>query len=103
MLDDIAGMGDHARTDHLAVGEFYALEQMVLVLVARICGFKTVRAGVDLEHVVDDVGERSRSGSKKISGRNGSSICTRIPASAMARYSLPSSPPSAWKYSSSDL
>ena len=58
MLDDVAGVRDHARTNHLAVGELYALEQMILVLVARIGGFETVRAGVDLEDIVDDVGER---------------------------------------------
>ena len=37
--------------------QLYALEQVILVLVARICGLETVGAGIDLQHVIHDVGQ----------------------------------------------
>jgi len=47
MLDDVAGMGDHAGNQDLALGHFDALEQMILVLVARIGRLEAVGAGID--------------------------------------------------------
>ena len=58
MLDDVAGVGDDAGAEHLALRHLHALEQMILVLVARIGGLEAVAAGVDLQHVFDDVGQR---------------------------------------------
>src|SRR3982074_554452 len=57
MLHDVAGMGDHAGADHLALRELDPLEQVVFVLVTRIGAFEAVGTGVDLEHVADHVGE----------------------------------------------
>src|SRR5437764_7215994 len=53
MLHDVAGVGDHAGADHFAFGNLDALEQVILVLVARIGRLEAVGAGVDLEHVMD--------------------------------------------------
>jgi hypothetical protein len=35
----------------------HALEQVVLVFVARICCLEAERTGIDLEHVLDDLGQ----------------------------------------------
>ena len=57
MLHDVAGVGDHAGADHLALRQLDALEQVVFVLVTRIGALEAVGAGVDLEHVADHVGQ----------------------------------------------
>ena len=57
MLDDVAGMRDDARTQHFAFRYLHALEQMVLVFVARIRCLEAERTGTDLEHVLDDLGQ----------------------------------------------
>jgi len=44
MLDDIAGMGDHARAKHLAVRDFDGFEQMIFVLMARIWRLRNCRS-----------------------------------------------------------
>jgi hypothetical protein len=58
MLDDVAGMRDHARTQQLAVWDLHCLEQMVFVFVARIRRLETEGASIDFQHVRDDVTER---------------------------------------------
>ena len=55
MLDNIAGMGDDRRNEHLAFQDFHALEELVLVLAPRIGGLEAERPGVDLDYVVDDL------------------------------------------------
>src|SRR3974377_934663 len=57
MFDNIAGVGNHARTQHLARSNLYALEQVVLVLVTRIRRLEAEGSGVDLKDVLDDVGQ----------------------------------------------
>ena len=58
MLDDIAGMRDHARHEHFSFRHLHTLEQMIFVLVTWIGRLEAVGAGIDLQHIVDDVGER---------------------------------------------
>ena len=55
MLDNIAGMGDDRRNEHLAFQDFHALEELVLVLAPRIGGLEAEPPGVDLDYVVDDL------------------------------------------------
>src|SRR4029079_7924724 len=57
MFNDIACMGNNSGTDDFARRQFHALEQMILVLVAWFCSFKTERACVDLEDVIDDLSQ----------------------------------------------
>src|SRR5207244_9696867 len=57
MLDDVAGMRDDARAQHFPFRYLHALEQMVFVLVARIRCLEAERTGIDLEHVLDDLGQ----------------------------------------------
>ena len=41
----------------LPSGTFTLLEQVIFVLVARIGAFEAVGAGIDLQHIFDDVGQ----------------------------------------------
>ena len=56
MLDDVAGMRDDAGAEHFAFGQLHPLEQVVLVLVPRIGSLEADGAGIDLEHILDDLG-----------------------------------------------
>ena len=58
MLDDIAGMRDHAGHDRRAVRQLGGFPDMVFVFVARIRGLEGEYARVHLEHVIDDVRQR---------------------------------------------
>ena len=58
MLDNVAGVRDDTRAEHLSFGHFDSLEQVILVLVAGIRRFETKRAGIDFQDVLDDVRQR---------------------------------------------
>src|SRR5580704_1585206 len=58
MLDNVARVSDHSGNEHFAVWELDVLPDMVLMLVARVGGFKRVRARVYLQHNLHDVAER---------------------------------------------
>src|SRR5215472_9593660 len=58
MLDDVARVRDYAGDKNFALGKLHALPQMVFVFVPRICGFETVRAGMNLQHVGKNLVER---------------------------------------------
>ena len=57
MLDDVAGMRDHAGAEHFAFGQLHPLEQVVLVLVPRVRSLEADGAGIDLQDIVDDLGQ----------------------------------------------
>ena len=57
MLDDVTGMRDDAGAQHFPFRYLHALEQVVLVFVARIGCLEAERTGIDLEHVLDDLGQ----------------------------------------------
>jgi hypothetical protein len=50
VLDDVTGMRDDAGAQHFPFRYLHALEQVVLVFVARICCLEAERTGIDLEH-----------------------------------------------------
>ena len=58
MFDNIAGVRNDAGDENFVFWHLYVLEQMIFVLVARIGRLETIRAGIDLQHVVDDFAER---------------------------------------------
>ena len=57
MLDDVAGMRDDAGAEHFAFGQLHPLEQVVLVLVPRVRSLEADGAGIDLQDILDDLGQ----------------------------------------------
>jgi hypothetical protein len=57
MLDNVAGMRNDAGAQHFPFGYLQPLEQMVFVFVAWIRSLEAERAGIDFEHVGDDLGQ----------------------------------------------
>ena len=51
MLHDVAGMEQHAGNQLLAIRQFDAFPDVVLVLVTHVGVLEAVGAGVDLQHV----------------------------------------------------
>ena len=49
VLDEICGVGDHPRHEHLAGGQFHILPHVVLVCVSHVGRFDGVLLGIDLE------------------------------------------------------
>ena len=58
MLDDVRVMRDDPGNQHASLGKADVLPQRPLVFVARVGLLDQVIAGGDLEHEIDDVGER---------------------------------------------
>ena len=66
VFDDVGGMADDARDQHLAFGQLDVLPDAPLVLVANIAGLDRIGAGVDAQHQIDNVGERNVRGVRTV-------------------------------------
>src|SRR5437867_467947 len=55
VLDNVAGVTDHAWDEHLAFRELDVLPHMPFVRVARVCCLKRIGPGVDAQDEIDDI------------------------------------------------